>query len=105
MCRGQEMVHVLIEFIIVNCKEMYLTRFVGYVIISEWWKPKAMNVSLGLPCLFRCIRISFGFQCPIIFTFVSILCEIEQYSAKFFGAISDTRESDHSAETIISFQI
>ena len=35
------MVHVLIEFIIVNCKEMYLTRFVGYVIISEWWKPKS----------------------------------------------------------------
>ena len=41
MCRGQEMVHVLMEFIIVILKEMYLTRFIDYAIISEWWKPKS----------------------------------------------------------------
>ena len=39
MCRGQEMVYVPIEFVVANCKEMYLARIVGYVIVCEWWSP------------------------------------------------------------------
>ena len=81
---------------------MYLTRFVGYVIISEWWKPKS-HECITWPTLFVSFdKDFFWFPLLIIFTFVSILCEIEPYSAKLFGAISDTREFDHSTETIIS---